>query len=502
MSSEQPAKNGADNQSALPSSVPIGVRTHAVVPGRWVAVALLAVLGLAALVFVAMPIWLTPEPKTASPAPVPAAPIPTPAPAQPAPAPGDDPADTVRQRLLAEEAAARYRESSEALQKRAAPVWASKDWAAATERAADAASAFSARDYGRAVERYDEAARMLAGIAQQSDRAFERALAEGAAAIEARNAADAIKAFKLALVIRPGDGKAEHGLGRAERLDAVLARLAAGEAQERAGAFGKAHREYAEAIRMDSEFRPAKAALARVNKRLAAQRFDRLMSQGLAQLDGSNWTQAEKSFDAALKIRPGHAAAADGLARAREGLQRARLVQLQREGQALEASERWNDALKSYRQAEALEPSVVFAKEGVARASRMIALHARLEGYLAKPERLYAVAVRTEAAKLLALLDEETDAGPRLAQERQRLSEALRRATTQITVRVTSDNLTEVTLYRVGRLGHFQEREVKLTPGTYTLVGSRPGYKDVRIELIISPDSNPPSVFVACKEPV
>ena len=498
MSSEQPAKNGSDNPNTLPSSVPIGVRTHAVVSGRWVATALAVVLGLATLVFVAMPRWLTPSHKTASPAPVPTAPKSAPA----APAPAADPAETVRQRLLAEEAATRYREASEALQKRAAPVWASKEWAAATGRADDAASAFSTRRYTRAEELYDEAGRMLADLSGQSDHAFERALAAGAAAIEARKAPDAVKAFQLALAIHPGQEKAKHGLSRAERLDDVLARLAAGEAQERAGVLDQAYREYVEAARLDPEFSPAKSALARVNARLAVQRFDRLMTQGLAQLDRSNWMGAEKSFGAALRIRPAHAAASDGLARAKEGLQREHLAQLQREGQALEAAERWNDALAAYRRAGALDPSVVFAKKGSARASRMIALHARLDGYLATPERLYAEAVRAEAMKLLALLNEVPQAGPRLVQDRQRLSEALQRATTKIAVRLTSDNLTEVTLYRVGRLGQFQEREVKLTPGTYTLVGSRPGYKDVRVELIVSPDAESPRVFIACKERV
>jgi len=503
MSSAQPANDGSNNHDASPPSVPIGVRTHAVVSGRWVAAALAAALGLAALVFVAMPNWLTPSHKPVPPPPVSASPEPAPAAAAPsAPQPAGDPAETVRQRLLAEEAAARYRESSEALQKRAAPVWASKEWAAATGRAADAAAAVSTRSYARAVELYNDAARMLSDIAKRSDRAFEQALATGAVAIEARNAADAIKAFQLALAIRPDDAKARHGLGRAERLDDVLARFAAGEAQEQAGVLAQAHREYSEALQLDPEFGPAKVALARVNSRLAAQRFEQLMTRGLAELDRSDWSGAEQSFSAALKIRPRHGAAADGLARAKEGLQRDRLARLQRKGQALEASEHWNDALATYRQAEAIDATVVFAKEGIARASRMIALHARLDAYLAKPERLYSPAVQAEASKFLASLDNTTNGGTRLAQDRQRLAEALKRATTKIIVRLSSDNATEVTLYRVGRLGRFQNREVMLTPGTYTLVGSRPGYKDVRVELTISPESDSPHVVVACKEPV
>jgi hypothetical protein len=59
-----------------------------------------------------------------------------------------------------------------------------------------------------------------------------------------------------------------------------------------------------------------------------------------------------------------------------------------------------------------------------------------------------------------------------------------------------------VTVYRVGPLGQFKTRDVELLPGTYAVVGSRAGYKDVRIELTVDPDAPAPKAFVACKEPV
>jgi len=46
-----------------------------------------------------------------------------------------------------------------------------------------------------------------------------------------------------------------------------------------------------------------------------------------------------------------------------------------------------------------------------------------------------------------------------------------------------SDNLTEVSVYRVGRLGRFTAQELLLRPGRYTVVGTREGYKDVRQEV-------------------
>jgi uncharacterized protein HemY len=113
--------------------------------------------------------------------------------------------------------------------------------------------------------------------------------------------------------------KAQQGPTRAERLDDVRGRVAPGDAG------GKA----------------AKPEQASVDDRLATQHFEGLMTRGLGQLERSEWPEAEQSFSAALKLRPGDRSAADGLARAKEGRQRATLVQLQREAQALESAERW-----------------------------------------------------------------------------------------------------------------------------------------------------------------
>ena len=494
MSSAQSVSGSSRNTASPPPSVPAGVRTHAVVPGRWVAAALIAALGLVVVVFFLLPARLPPgrtvAPRAAAPAP------------PRAESPKSDPAESVRLRLLVEEAGARYRDGSAALRQRGAAAWAPEELNAAAGLANEAAAAAAAGDPALAIKGYEEANRRLAGIAAHAEGAYARALADGGAALQAGDSATAIEAFRLALAIRPGDAKAQHGLRRAERLDEVRARLAAGDAEERAGKLEQARAAYAAALSLDPEFAPARAARARVEDRLAAQHFDGIMTRGLAQLERSDWPGAEKSFSAALKWRPGDRSAADGLARAKEGGSRDALARLQREAQALESAERWDDALAAYRRASAIDPAVDFARQGAARSERMMRLHARVDGYLASPERLYSPRVRDEAQQLLTALEREPAVGPRMAQERQRLAAAITRARTAITVRLTSDNATEVTLFRVGPLGRFQDREIALTPGTYTLLGSRPGYKDVRVEVIVDPDSPAPRVTVACKERV
>ena len=75
-------------------------------------------------------------------------------------------------------------------------------------------------------------------------------------------------------------------------------------------------------------------------------------------------------------------------------------------------------------------------------------------------------------------------------------------STTPVAVRLASDGITDVTVYPIGALGRFRSREIDVAPGTYTIVGSRAGYKDVRIELTVDPDKPPAQAFVACKEPM
>jgi|AP12_2_1047962.scaffolds.fasta_scaffold02544_3 tetratricopeptide (TPR) repeat protein len=247
---------------------------------------------------------------------------------------------------------------------------------------------------------------------------------------------------------------------------------------------------------------PAEEAPPRAERNVADQQFAQLMSRGLAHADRAEWPDAERAFRAAAQLRPADRAAADGLARAKEGLERSQVAALQNEAQRFESEERWADALAAYRQALRIDPTLEFARLGSERSERMARLHAELDAMLADPKRLYSPRVRDAARKALAAADAVPGGGPRLAEARARLDAALHRATTPIAVHLTSDEVTDVTVYRVGPLGRFQARDLELVPGTYTVVGARAGYKDVRIELTVEPDAPAPKVFVACREPV
>jgi hypothetical protein len=59
-----------------------------------------------------------------------------------------------------------------------------------------------------------------------------------------------------------------------------------------------------------------------------------------------------------------------------------------------------------------------------------------------------------------------------------------------------------VLVYHVGRLGRFEARRLELTPGRYTVVGTRAGYRDVRTQFTVGAGSSPPPVTVRCEEKI
>ena len=47
--------------------------------------------------------------------------------------------------------------------------------------------------------------------------------------------------------------------------------------------------------------------------------------------------------------------------------------------------------------------------------------------------------------------------------------------------------MTKVIVYRVGQFGAFKQKRLTLRPGSYTAVGSRAGFRDVRIRFRVDP---------------
>ena len=133
------------------------------------------------------------------------------------------------------------------------------------------------------------------------------------------------------------------------------------------------------------------------------------------------------------------------------------------------------------------------------KASHRARLHQQLDHYLQDPERVYSSEPLANAEKLLAAASEPPPGEPLLVEKIERLKALVTQARIPVAVTLESDGQTRVSVYHVGNLGVFIDHQLELTPGTYTVVGSRAGYRDVRKTLTVRPGSSPLSLDIRCE---
>jgi tetratricopeptide (TPR) repeat protein len=259
---------------------------------------------------------------------------------------------------------------------------------------------------------------------------------------------------------------------------------------------------YREALAIDAAWPAALAGVDEVNRLLRGAEFDRLLSAGFGLLSSEDFAGAKREFEAALALRPGSREAIDGLTQAREGAKLDEIALAEARALAFERRELWDQAIELYRTVLDGDGTLLFAQTGLERAQERAGLDAKLSNLIDNPTLLFGDAVLADARALLQTADATAEKGPRLASQIERLGELIELASKPIPVRIESDQLTNVTLYRVGALGTFAAKDLELRPGTYTAIGSRNGYRDVRQTFTVRPGRNLPPISIVCVEPI
>ena len=88
--------------------------------------------------------------------------------------------------------------------------------------------------------------------------------------------------------------------------------------------------------------------------------------------------------------------------------------------------------------------------------------------------------------------------GPKLEQQINDLNRVLKFASIPLDTIFMSDGMTQITIYKLAQLGSFYEKTVSLRPGTYTAIGTRPGYRDVILKFRVEKAGQ--QFMIQCKE--
>lgn len=476
--------------------------------GRGGVPAKLALGGLAVLmVLVLSVVFVLPravEKRTAQPADEPAPVADTALPEEDAPPaeprPAEDRASEAELRARADEALGALLSRLERLREQAVERWGGPPFEEVLAIYAAGDDAYLKKDYALAERQYREANERLEPFLGRVDRVFEQAMRDARAAFEARDHAEAVRHFDLAAAIRPGDAAAREGLARAKNLEAVLNVTAQALALEDRLELDAAKTAFERVLDLDPAWKPAEEGIARVTEAIRQRSFRQRMTEGFEALGAGDFATARAAFEAAKALDPDSPQPQDGLLQVDQEVRLATIQRLEQDAAALEEGEQWRAAMEKYEEILEVDSDLQFAREGLGAARQRAALHDRLQGYISDPDSLSAPATMQAATQLLLEISRIEPMGPRLEDEKNELSRLLKRAATPLKVQLVSDNETEVAIYRIGKLGTFSTRELELRPGSYVATGSRVGYRDVRLEFRVAPESELDPIVIMCEE--
>lgn len=393
-------------------------------------------------------------------------------------------------------------EAQDELEARNVKLWAEQAFLQALQQATTGDAAYRQRDFVQSLSHYQQALQTFIELLQSIDKLFDAAMQKGLQALEHGNSATATEAFQHALILKPGNQSAIKGTQRAATLDEVLALLAQADTLLQDDQLLQAKKLYQQVLGLDQDAEQATEKLKQVNQTIVDGNFTRAMSRGYSALEKNELNQAHKAFTQAIKIKPAATEARSALSQTVQRIISQRINSLLEQARDFDKSEQWLQAVAKYNEALALDASLASARQGKQYGLQRASLHKRLLSTFAHPQRLSNKAVYNEAINLQRQAQSISNQGPVLKKQISFLMSLLIEATTPVSVKILSNDLTEVTIYKVAKLGHFQNKQLSLTPGRYTAVGNREGYRDVRVEFTVAANKSAQPVIVQCEEKI
>jgi len=469
----------------------------------WLWPALVALIVIAAAVIFVLPQYvqapLIPANAGSESAAIPTTNVAPPAPVEAAPW---QTAQLARQRGKSQELLSQMLELQEQLEQKNVEAWAGAEYDRILQLAIDGDAAYRQQDFDGSATLYSKALEGMSGLLNNTETLFEQAVSQGNVELDQGNAVKAEQAFTQALLMKPDAETAATGLQRARTLDQVLQLITQGNDLQQNGKLEQAKQVYEQALALDSLAGQAQQQLAEVNARIRDNEFNRAMSAGYTHLQNGDPARAKTSFQQANRIKPGTSEASSALTQIQTQLTNDQITTILQSANTMEGQEKWQEAVAEYDKALALDANLAVAQEGKQYANSRAVLDGRLEQLITQPGRLSDKAVHEDARLLYQQATAISPPEPRLATQLATLDKLLTRATVPVAVALRSDNQTEVTLLRVGPLGRFVEKNMTLFPGNYTAVGTRQGYRDVRIEFSVSADNPTQAVEVTAAEKI
>ncbi|NKB34601.1 MAG: hypothetical protein GKR91_16025 [Pseudomonadales bacterium] len=407
-----------------------------------------------------------------------------------------------RQRKEAQDVLAELLERQGELVELEVDAWAQNSYAAALEVASIGDEYYRRQEFLDAIDSYTNGRDDLIAILENVPTVLQQTLTDAQNALDNQESELAQNQFSLALLFDPDNEAAQIGLERSQALDEVLGMLVEAEELLEDGELEAARTMYRQIVSLDSYNETAQQKLNEVSRLILEREFADIMSAGYALLANGNPEAAITEFERAGTLGINAEQALAAITQTENEVANAQISEIQVRISAAEAQEEWHTAVAEYDNVLAIDSNLVFAINGRDYASKRGQLDDLLVSSIETPDRFYESDVFQQVLDIYYTGRAIEDPGARLVDQLDRLQVLLESSQVPLDIRMVSDNLTDVTILRIGELGLFEETTVSLKPGRYVAVGKRIGYREVREEFVVGFGQTPDSVVVQCVERV
>ncbi len=361
---------------------------------------------------------------------------------------------------------------------------------------------FKQYEYEAAQRIYSELTTKLKTLSDDRQKIFQQSLAIGQKKLEDIKSTEAETHFTVALAINDNSQTALEGLKRARNLDHVQELLKKGHALEKDNQLDNALNYFLQAHQLDMLSREAESAYTTLQSKVIERDFKIAIASFFQALQNRDFEQAEKSLKTATHLRPSDLTTTQAGELLQLEKQNKLLKELQVYGERLGKEEKWSQTIDIYDKALLLSPHADFAMRGKQKAENNKLVNDKLDTLLHVLPKLQEDPVLKNAEELLSYCSSLKDIGPKLSSKISTLRLAVNNAKKIINVTLFSDNMTDVAIYHVGRLGKFNQKRIDLRPGKYTIVAQKLGYRDTRIEVVLNHDTTEQNFTILCKDPI
>lgn len=381
-------------------------------------------------------------------------------------------------------------------------TWGLAKYEAALEQASVGDEYYRTQDFLLARDLYALGRDELNDLKETIPTVLQQILIEAQQALEQKQSDEAQQKFSLALLIDSESEEAAIGLQRASSLDDVSGLFAIADDLVESGDLQQARETYQQIVDLDDYNQIAKDRLEEVSTQILENEFSAIMSSGYALLEQQKPDEAIAEFQRASSLGVNQQQALAAITQTENEIANSNISSLRDLIVSSEQGERWQDAVDRYDEVLLIDSNLTFAIDGKDYAGKRAQLDNLLVEALNNPERFSEDAVFQQTLDVYYTGRAIEQPGPHLIAQLDELEVLLEGSQIFYDIPIRSDNLTEVTLLRIGNLGAFEQTAVSLKPGRYVVVGKRAGYREVREEFTVGFGQTPDAVIVQCDEPV